>query len=133
VLYLGDNAGEIVFDRVLVEHLLEAGAQVTFVVKARPVINDATLADARATGIAKLVPVITTGSNAIGVGWDRTRREFREAVKAADLIIGKGHGNFETCCDRPGNFYFLLKAKCPVVAAELGVQTGDTVFKHAPR
>ena len=66
----------------------------------------------------------------IGVNWKNTSREFRAAFKAADVIVTKGHGNFETCDDRPEDLYFLLKAKCQVVAATLGVKLGDLVFAH---
>jgi uncharacterized protein with ATP-grasp and redox domains len=130
LLYLGDNCGEIVFDHVLVKHLLAQGVAVTFVVKSAPIINDATLRDARDVGLTALCPVITTGSNDIGVNWARTSTAFRRHVREADLILAKGHGNFETCVGRPGNFYFLLKAKCDIVAQELAVKLGDTVFKH---
>jgi uncharacterized protein with ATP-grasp and redox domains len=129
-LYLGDNSGEIVFDRVLVEHLLQAGTQTTFVVKDRPIINDATLEDARFCGLTDRAPVITTGSNDIGVYWERTSAEFQAAFARADLVIAKGHGNFETCVDHAGNFFFLLKAKCEMVAQELGVRLNDLVFAH---
>ena len=78
-----------------------------------------------------LVPVIETGSDDIGVGWKNVSEEFRTAFESADIIISKGHGNFETCSDRRENIYFLLKAKCPIVAAELGVRLGDIVFKHS--
>ena len=133
LLYLGDNCGEIVFDRVLAEHLVAAGLAVTFVVKAGPVINDATLADARTAGMVNVCPVITTGSNDIGVHWSHVSAAFRRHVREADLILAKGHGNFETCVGRKGNYYFLLKAKCDMVAAELGVRLGDTVFTHVQR
>ena len=131
LLYLGDNAGEIVFDRVLVEHLIAHGLNVTVSVKSGPVINDAIMEDARTAGIASLVPVIETGSNDIGVHWDHVSAEFRAAFEGADIVISKGQGNFETCSDRPENVYFLLKAKCEMVARELGVAFGDTVFKRS--
>jgi uncharacterized protein with ATP-grasp and redox domains len=131
LLYLGDNCGEIVFDRVLVEQILARDVKVTFVVKSGPIINDATRADADFAGISALCPVIETGSNDIGVGWPNTSATFRRHVRQADIILGKGHGNFETCAGRKGNYYFLLKAKCDIVAAELGVRNGDAVFKHA--
>lgn len=133
VVYLGDNAGEIMFDRILVEQMLARGMDVTFTVKSAPIINDATLDDACEAGLMDLVRVITTGSGDIGVNWSRASREFKRACAAADLIVAKGHGNFETCVGRSGNYYFLLKAKCDVVAAELGVKLGDMVFKHQPR
>jgi uncharacterized protein with ATP-grasp and redox domains len=128
VLYLGDNAGEIVFDRLVVEQLLAHGFAVTFTVKSAPIINDATMEDARAAGITELVPVVETGSGDIGVNWARASREFRAAFEQADLVLAKGHGNFETCNDRPERIYFLLKAKCPVVAAALGCREGEIVF-----
>lgn len=130
LLYLGDNAGEIVFDMLLVEHILRIGTEVIFTVKSGPIINDATMKDAEETGMTSLVRVIETGSNDIGVNWNNVSREFRKVFQDVDVIIGKGHGNFETCNDRPENIYFLLKAKCQMVADELGVVIGDIVFKH---
>lgn len=132
LLYLGDNSGEIVFDRLLVEVLLDRGVEVTFTVKSGPIINDALLADAEAAGLTGLVPVIETGSNDIGVCWERTSPAFRSAYEGADLILSKGQGNFETVSGLPGNVYFLLKAKCNCVAEELGVACGDLVFRHRP-
>ncbi len=130
LLYLGDNCGEIVFDRVLIQYLLSRGLDVTFVVKSGPIINDATREDAEWAGVTRLCPVIETGSHDIGVGWRKASAEFRRHVRGADIILGKGHGNFETCEGKRGNYYFLLRAKCDIVAAELGVETGDSVFKH---
>ncbi len=132
LLFLGDNAGEIVFDRILVEALLDRGIDVTFSVKSAPIINDALMEDAEAAGLTDLVRVIETGSGDIGVNLDRAGDVFRKAFDEAGVILGKGHGNFETCSGMPKNLYFLLKAKCPVVARELGVALGDIVFKHQP-
>jgi len=128
LVYLGDNAGEIVFDILLVEQLIAIGTEVTFTVKSGPVINDATLEDAEQAGMTALVPVIETGSNDIGVNWSNVSTEFKRLYDAADIVISKGHGNFETTNDAAANSYFLLKAKCEVVADELGVQLGDMVF-----
>jgi hypothetical protein len=72
--------------------------------------------------------VIETGSGYIGVNWERSSREFIEAFRAADVVLAKGQGNFETLDDTPGEIFFLLKAKCPEVAAELGVAEGAQVF-----
>lgn len=129
-LYLSDNCGEIVFDRILVEQLLHRGLQVTVAVKSGPIINDATREDALTAGFGPLCPILETGSDDIGVNWTRTSAGFRQACAEVDFLIAKGHGNFETCVDRPENFYFLLMAKCPVVAATLHVNVGDTVFRH---
>ncbi len=130
VLYLGDNAGEIVFDCLLVKQLLQRGIDVTFTVKSGPIINDATMLDAKAVGMTELVPVIETGGADIGVNWGNVSNEFLNAFINADIIISKGHGNFETCNERPENIYFLLKAKCELVANMLGIKLGDIVFKQ---
>ncbi|OVE73541.1 hypothetical protein BVX94_03510 [bacterium B17] len=129
ILYLGDNAGEIVFDMLLVEQLLDMELDVTFTVKSGPIINDAMMNDAEDVGMTELVKVIETGSNDIGVNWDNASDEFKSAFESADIILGKGHGNYETCNDLPGNIYFLLKAKCDIVADSLGVKKGEIVFK----
>lgn len=133
LLYLGDNAGEIVFDTLLVQQALAAGMDVTYTVKSGPIINDAMMQDADVAGMTALCRVIETGSDDIGMNWKDTSAEFRKAMKSADVIVGKGHGNYETCDDRPENFYFLLKAKCAVVAAALGVKHGDLVFARKAR
>lgn len=129
LLYLGDNAGEIVFDRVLVEELLKLGLEIKFCVKSKPIINDATMEDAIFSGISEIVPVIETGNNSIGVDLERASEEFKREFYNADIILAKGHGNFETCAGLPLNIYFLLKAKCDVVAGALGVKRGSIVFK----
>ena len=131
LLYLGDNAGEIVFDTVLADLVRRTGTEVVYCVKSGPIINDATIEDAETAVMPDFARIIETGSNDIGVNFERASREFLDAFADADLILGKGHGNFETCNDRPENIYFLLKAKCPMVAAELGVELGDLVFKHS--
>lgn len=131
LLYLADNAGEIIFDRLLVEEILRTGTKVTVAVKSGPIINDATMHDARVAGLTKLTKVIETGGNDVGVDWSNVSREFMAAVRAADVILAKGHGNFETCDERPENFYFLLKTKCEMVANILNVKLGTLVFKKS--
>jgi damage-control phosphatase, subfamily I len=131
LLYIGDNAGEIVFDRLLVEFLLGKKIDVVYAVKSAPVINDATMEDAVQSGMTDLVKVIETGAGDIGIDWKNVSKEFLRNVQSADVVIAKGHGNFETCDDRRGNFYFLLKAKCEMVAQELGVALGALIFKHS--
>ena len=75
------------------------------------------------------MPVIETGSDYIGVNFDHSSEEFLEVFKNAEIILGKGHGNFESCSGKDYNLFFLLKAKCNVVASELDVTKGDIVFK----
>ncbi|PAX52967.1 damage-control phosphatase ARMT1 family protein [Brunnivagina elsteri] len=114
ILYLADNAGEIAFDQLLVEQI--SPERVTFAVRGSPVINDATLADARTVGLDKIVKVIDNGSDAPGTILNDCRQEFRRRFADADLIIAKGQGNFETLSNEPGNIFFLFKVKCAVIA-----------------
>ena len=132
ILYLGDNAGEIVFDKLLIEELYH-DHDVTYVVKSGPIINDATMDDADYVGMTGIVTVIETGSNGIGVKWSEASDAFKEQFASADLIISKGQGNFETVNDCAGTIFFLLKAKCDFVAEELGVKLGEVVFKKGGR
>ena len=127
ILYLCDNSGEIAFDRLLIEDL-RARCEVTASVKSGPIINDATLRDAEEVGLISLVRVIGTGSDYIGIDRDHCSAEFAEAFRAADLVLAKGQGNFETLDGAPGEIFFLLKVKCPEVAREIGVREGAAVF-----
>ncbi len=131
ILYLGDNAGEIVLDRLLIERLIPRH-RVTYVVKRGPVINDSTREDAVFAGIAGLVPVIDTGSNGIGIKWDEVSDEFVAHYDRADLVISKGQGNFETMCHRDKDTFFLLRAKCRTVSAMLGVRYREAVCRRGP-
>ncbi|MDY5955317.1 MAG: ARMT1-like domain-containing protein [Kiritimatiellia bacterium] len=133
LLYLCDNAGEIVFDRLLIEHLLHAGLQVTAVVKAKPIINDAMMEDAQTAGLMDICPVIDSGCGVIGINWDVNPPELRDLFNASDLVIAKGHGHFETLDEEthPGLFC-LLKVKCPIVANRLSACVGDLIFSHIP-
>jgi len=129
ILYLADNAGEIVFDRLLIELLpLE---KVTVAVRGAPVINDATLEDAEKAGLLDLVEVIDNGSDAPGTILDDCNEEFRERFDAADLVIAKGQGNYETLSDVEKNIFFLLKVKCPVIAQDIGYEVGAMVLRRA--
>lgn len=126
ILYLADNAGEIVIDRLLVEAL--GPERVTVVVRGAPVINDATLKDARMAGLDELVRVVDNGSDAPGTILDDCSAEFRELFDRADLIIAKGQGNFETLSSVDANVVFLMKVKCPVIARHAGLPLGRHVL-----
>lgn len=126
ILYLGDNAGEIVFDRLLIEQL--PCKNITFVVKAGPIINDATMQDAEMTGLTDTVSVIDNGSDAPGTILESCSQEFRRRFNEADLVIAKGQGNYETLSDADTNMFFVLKAKCPVIAQHLGCEIGCLVL-----
>lgn len=130
ILYLADNAGEIVFDRLLIERI--GPAPITVAVRGRPILNDATLTDAKAAGLADIVEVIDNGSDAPGTLLGDCSEAFRARFAAADLIIAKGQGNFETLSGNPANIYFLFKAKCPVVAENAAVDIGTHVATRLP-
>ncbi|MCT0202000.1 DUF89 family protein [Synechococcus sp. CS-603] len=102
------------FDRLLVEQLLPI--RLTFVVRGAPVLNDATLADARTVGLDQIVEVMDNGSDAPGTILTECNQDLRDRFETADLIIAKGQGNFETLSDAPGNIFFLFKVKCLVIA-----------------
>ena len=128
ILYLADNAGEIVFDRLLIEQL--PTEKVTVVVKGSPVINDATMADAEFVGLTKIVEVIDNGSDAPGTILETCSQSFRDRFEAADLVIAKGQGNYETLSDSDKNIFFILKAKCPVIAEHIGCEIGDMILRR---
>ena len=127
--FLKDNAGEIVFDRLLIERL--PPGKVTVAVRGFPVINDATLADAEGAGIHEVAEVIENGSDAPGTILDDCSESFRDRFDKADLVIAKGQGNYETLSEVDKDIYFLLKAKCPVIARDIGCQEGAMILKRS--
>jgi uncharacterized protein with ATP-grasp and redox domains len=129
LLYLGDNAGEIVMDRILLETIGHPNAY--FGVRGSPVINDATVDDAEAVGIDRIARVISSGDDAPGTILEAVSPEFREVFDRADLVIAKGQGNFEGLSGIDKTIYYLLMAKCDHVAAHLGVRKGDLVVAGA--
>jgi damage-control phosphatase, subfamily I len=129
ILYLADNAGEIAFDRLLIEQI--GTERVTVVVRGAPVINDATLADARTVGLDRVVTVIDNGSDAPGTILTDCSQELRDRFAAADLIIAKGQGNFETLSNESGNIFFLFKVKCFVIADLVQQSIGTQMLVHA--
>lgn len=131
LLIVGDNSGEVVFDRLLVETLLSKGIEVIYGVKGDFILNDATLDDAVVAGITDICQVITNGNNYLGTVAEKCSEGFLQVYREADLVISKGQANYESLerTELAGNkTFFLLKAKCPVVAKHIGVQTGDIVF-----
>lgn len=127
ILYLADNAGEIIFDRLLIEQLpIE---KVTVVVKGKPIINDATMEDAVLAGLPKIVEVIDNGSDGPGTILESCSNTFRCRFENADLIIAKGQGNYETLSNVDKNIFFILKAKCPVIARDIGCKVGEMIFQ----
>jgi uncharacterized protein with ATP-grasp and redox domains len=129
ILYLGDNTGEIVLDKLFLETI--AHPNVTFVVRERPILNDATIDDAIETGIDKVAAgIMTNGDDAPSTLLHRTSSEFNEKFFSADLIISKGMGNLEGLIDvKRENLFFVLIVKCAHMASLLGANNGDFVVK----
>ncbi len=126
IVFLGDNAGEIVFDKLLTEQI--GPEKVTYVVKRKPIINDATLEDAKAVSLTDLVNVIDNGSEVPGTILSLCSQEFLMHYNNADLIIAKGQGNYETLSEEKRPIAFLLKVKCPVIAQDIGHNLGGLVI-----
>ncbi|MBF8304745.1 MAG: hypothetical protein HW399_1120, partial [Dehalococcoidia bacterium] len=129
ILFLADNAGEVFFDLPLVRKLADF-APITYVVKHSPVQNDITLADLDRFGLTKNLPhVITTGTDTPGVDMAQASDEFKAAFEAADLVIAKGMGYWETLSELPaeGKLFYLLKAKCQPVVDSLNVALNSYV------
>ncbi|NCB36811.1 MAG: DUF89 family protein, partial [Clostridia bacterium] len=114
VVYLTDNAGEIVLDKLLLRRwkALYPSVSFTALVRGAPTLNDATLEDARATGLTEVVPVLGNGSALAGTLWSEISEEARTLLSGADLIISKGQANFETLSGCGLNVYYLFLCKC---------------------
>ncbi len=126
IVYLADNSGEIVFDKLLLERMEDK--KVIFVVKGGPILNDAMLEDAEYVGIDQLAELETVSNGLPNTGPKRDSEEFKRWMKEKDMVISKGQGNYEALSDSDLNIFFLLKAKCPVIADDLGVKVGDIVL-----
>lgn len=124
LLFLLDNAGEIVFDKLLIEEL-QKNTTVTAVVKGAPMLNDVLLEDADFVGLTALCEVIDNGGGFIGSPLKHVPQPFLDRMAQADVIIGKGQGNYETIDDFDGNVFLILRAKCEVVAQHMGVKLGQ--------
>lgn len=126
ILYIGDNAGEAVLDKILIEEL---NKPVTYVVRGIPVINDVIYEDAIDAGIGEVADIISSGTTAPGTILNTCNDDFIDRFNKADMIISKGMGNYEALSEVNRSVFFLLKAKCKVIANDLGVQENDIVLK----
>jgi uncharacterized protein with ATP-grasp and redox domains len=129
ILYLADNAGEIVLDRVLIEAL--GPRRVTVVVKGGPVLNDALAADAEAAGLVDLIEVIDNGSDAPGTVLEDCSEAMRSRFQDAGMVVAKGQGNYETLSDAPRPVWFVLMAKCSVITRHIGCDPESLVLQRS--
>jgi uncharacterized protein with ATP-grasp and redox domains len=130
ILYLGDNCGEIVMDKLFLETI--GHPNVVFAVRDQPILNDATLKEASEVGLHKVATLITNGDNTPSTLLHRVSKEFLEIYRSADLIISKGMGNFEGLMDENDRrLFFLMMIKCPVIGQKVGAEKGDFVVKRS--
>lgn len=132
ILIVGDNSGEIAFDRLLVERLRRPGNKIIYAVKGGPIINDATMEDAEQVGMVEVAELITNGNNSVGTNLERCSSEFNRALTESDVVISKGQANFESLestIEAGDKTFFLLKAKCPTTARKLGVELNGMVLR----
>ena len=134
MVVLGDNAGEHCFDKVMIRILRERfpALEVDYFVRGRPIINDVTVAEAKAIGMEEVAMIVDSGVDTPGFLIDRASLAARERYEAADLILAKGMGNFE-CMESwaDARVFFLFKVKCGVVGRLVGEEIGALVCKEA--
>jgi len=131
IVYITDNCGEIVFDKILIRELKKQVEKITLLVRGMPILSDATREDVAYVGLDNEVDEVRdTGMFAVGIDMDRASDELKELLYSADLIIAKGMGNYEALSEselRP--IAYLLRTKCDPVARDIGVPKGTNVVK----
>lgn len=129
ILYFGDNAGEIVFDKILIKEIKKIkNIKVFFVVRGAPIINDVIIKDADFVKMDEVADVVSNGFDAPGTILQKCDPIIADLFLRADMIISKGQGNYESLSDQDKEIFFLLKAKCHVVARDIGVNEGDSIL-----
>ena len=133
VLYIGDNSGEAVFDLFLLKQISDK--KIYYAVRDIPVINDITHTEAQIIGIDRYAEILSSGVKAPGTVIDKVSDQFREIFDSSDIVISKGQGNYEALSGAERDIFFLLIAKCPVIARDIGTDTGTPLllFKKAER
>lgn len=130
ILYLSDNGGEIVFDKLLIKKIKDDyDLEIILALKKAPILNDAIVSDAYDLGLDEYATVISTGANSVGVVKDYVSDELHKLIDDVDLIISKGMGNFEglTEMDIDTPIYYLLNTKCNVISTEIGVELASSI------
>lgn len=131
VLYLVDNTGEIVFDKLLLSKIKEYGLDITIAVKSDPILNDACMPEALDAGLDEFGEIVEIGAGTVGYVDSEISEEFREIFNAHKFIISKGMGNYEGLTEidlSKKEIYFLLCAKCNTIARDIGVNLHDMLL-----
>ncbi len=128
ILFIADNTGEALFDKLLLQKLKNYDLNITYAVREVPILNDITKKEALEIGIDKYADIISSGSKAPGMLMQTANSEFLAAYNKADIVLSKGQGNLEGLYQEEEEIYYLLKAKCELIAKILGVEIGDFLF-----
>jgi len=132
-MIVGDNVGEHVFDKLLLEKIKEyyPKKELYYAVRGAPVINDVTLKEAKEIGMDRVAVILDSGVDTPGLEYSRASEEFLRVYNSMDLILAKGMGNYE-CLDgvKDSRIYHLFKVKCEVVARSVGAEVGSLIFKR---
>ncbi len=127
ILYIGDNVGESVFDKILIKELKKP---VKYAVRSIPIINDVTMEDAIESGLDEVAELIDSGCGSPGIILNQSTPEFLEIFNTSGLVISKGQGNFEGLSDCNRQVFFMLKTKCPIISNHIGVEDGSIILKE---
>lgn len=132
MIYIGDNTGEIVFDRVLIETIAEQypSVKIYFATRGKPILNDCLVEDAYACGLDKTAEIVSSGVGSPGLILDDASDEFKELFFNADMIISKGQGNYEALSGTEAPIFYLLITKCKVIAQDIGSEIRDLILRH---
>ncbi len=130
LLYLGDNAGEIVLDKVFIKEIRREYPRlnIRFATRGAPIYNDITVDDAHFVGMDRYASIISNGSDIPGTDLDEVSSEFHDAFMNADIILSKGQGNFESLLGCGRNVYYLFLCKCNVFIKKMGAKQFDSMF-----
>lgn len=131
LLYISDNCGETVFDTVFLQEIkaFNPAIEITYATREAPILNDATIEDAKESGVEPFATIISSGSKVPGTALDEVNSEFKRLFTSADIIISKGQGNYESLSECGAPIFYLLKAKCNMIARNINVPVGGYVFK----
>ena len=135
LVYLTDNCGEIVLDKLLIRFLKERfpSLQITVIVRGKDVINDATMTDAEEVGLTELVPCTGNGNGAPGTVIELLSEEAKKLLSEADVVISKGQGNFECLFGEGVNPYYFFLCKCNLFVERFGLPQYESVFRKEER
>lgn len=131
VLYLVDNTGEIVFDKILLSKIKKYGLDITIAVKSFPILNDACMEDAINAGLDEFGEIVEIGAGTVGYVDSEISDEFREIFNEHEFIISKGMGNYEGLTEidlSNKDVYFMLCAKCGTISRDIGVELHDMLL-----